>query len=179
MANLERGVFCLAGRSNLGHYGPVGILLTVIGMVLFVTNHAIAGFTVWIVGGTVIWSVARVIESRRKAAASSWPVTQGTVESGSVSVDGGGEGQRRFYNVELCYSYLVANEYWAGILERAFEEENQAYDFVDAMKGKALLVHYDPENACTSHVPEASLCAIVPDASMLGQRRPLRIPLLD
>jgi hypothetical protein len=156
-------VFYLAGRGNLAHYSKVGMLLTVIVMVLVITDHAIAGSILLIVGVTVIWTVARVIESRRKKAASLWPVAQATVESGSVTVNGGGEGQRRFYIVELSYSYRVANEYWAGILERAFDEENQACDFVDAMKGKTLLIHYDPENAGTSHVPESSLCAILPD----------------
>jgi hypothetical protein len=93
--------------------------------------------------------------------AQAWPITQAHVESGKVlQLEG-----------EIAYSYFVNGEYHSGFHKRQFKSEEEAFAFVDALKGKTVLVNYDPGNHGVSVLMDSALRSAVPDPSVLRERR--------
>jgi hypothetical protein len=105
-------------------------------------------------------------------------MTQATVESGRVVPAGQG-----YVLGEISYSYSVSNEYYSGFYERGFYSEQGATSFVEALKGKTILVNYSSQEHGASRLTDSALRAAIPDPSVLRESRwkwlPLLGPLLD
>ena len=118
-----------------------------------------------LVGGLVVGVAAEtgVRLSRRRSLrrAQAWPITQAHIESAKIlQIDG-----------EIAYSYSVNGEYYSGSHKRQFGNEEEAFAFIDAFKGKTVLVNYDPGNHAVSVLTGSALRAAIPDASVLRERR--------
>jgi hypothetical protein len=124
-----------------------------------------------------IEALARLFESPKRKRVETWPITQAHVESASVSRIG--DGEYSYHRGELAYSYSVDNEYWSGFCARDFDKEEEAWAFVDALKGKTLYANYSPDQHNVSALTDAAILAAIPDPSVLRERRLLRIPALD
>jgi len=89
-------------------------------------------------------------------------------------------GQRTAAASLLVFGLTVAaveGEFWSGFFARDFDTESEAWAFVDALKGKTLLVNYRPDNHEVSVLTDSSLRAAIPDPSVLRERRWLRFPV--
>jgi Protein of unknown function (DUF3592) len=82
----------------------------------------------------------------RSARSAGWPSAWGTVETASVST---------FSEQslgELAYSFAVAGERYAGHFSRQFADQQDAFDYVQPLKGRSILVRYRPDNPNVSAV---------------------------
>jgi Protein of unknown function (DUF3592) len=161
-----------------GRRGPLAILLWIVGVILVHTRHRTAALVFVLGGGAVGEMLMRLVDSRRDASAQTWPMTQATVESGHVVPAGHGR-----LLCEIAYSYSVSNEYYSGFYERGFYSEQEATSFVEALKGKTILVNYNSQDHGASRLTDSALRAAIPDPSVLRESRwkwlPLLGPLLD
>jgi hypothetical protein len=73
---------------------------------------------------------------------SSWPNIEGRVESGEVTVVRGKSGESA--TATISYSYHAEGEYYAGYHVAHFGDEQKAWDYVGAMKGRTVQVRYHP-----------------------------------
>jgi hypothetical protein len=71
------------------------------------------------------------------------------------------------YVAELSYSYSTAAGRNAGWYRRDFATEREAYEFVHDLKGKPVVIHYNPHRPSSSWVSESSL------GMLLQNRAPL------
>ena len=93
------------------------------------------GFIVLIAAWLFIKRFPEILAAVRAAG---WPVAQGRVETVAVkTLSGQALG-------ELAYSYLAEGERYSGYLTRPFADEQDAWEFVDQLKGQSLLVRYKP-----------------------------------
>ncbi len=97
--------------------------------------------------------------------ANAWPLTQGRFESGNVSVfrrsgDRFGSQGTETATATLAYSYQVSGEYYGGNYNRDFNDEQKAWDYVDATKSQSVQVRYHPRR------PEKSM--VRPEDQILG-----------
>jgi Protein of unknown function (DUF3592) len=84
----------------------------------------------------------------RRVRSASWPRIPGIIEGGEVSTirsrsqlwERGIEAA----TASLAYSYAVNGTYYAGYFIRTFNDEQEAWSFVDGLKGKAVSVSYNP-----------------------------------
>jgi hypothetical protein len=104
----------------------------------------------------------------QRSRAERWPITTGKIESVSVN-----EAKQFFsssklpqslptwssptYVAELGYSYSLAGKVEAGIDKREFGAEEEAWEFLRDLKGKPVLVHYNPDKPSTSTLSKASV----------------------
>jgi hypothetical protein len=153
----------------------LGLPLALGAAMLFKRGHHTAFFVLALLGGPAIEVVARLFESHRRKLAENWPMTQARVESGSVSRIG--NGHYACHRAELAYSYSVNNEFWPGFHARDFDRESEAWNFVNALKGKTVLVNYSPGKNEVSALTDSALRAAIPDPSVLRGRRWLGILL--
>jgi hypothetical protein len=156
-----------------GRRGPLAIMLWIVGVILVHTRHRTAALAFVLGGGAVGEMLMRLVDSRRDASAQAWPMTQATVESGRVVPAGNG-----YILGEIAYSYSVSNEYYSGFYERGFNSEQAAWSFVEALKGKTILVNYSSQEHGTSRLTDSALRAAIPDPSVLLESRWRRLPLL-
>ena len=97
-------------------------------------------------------------EWMRRIRAANWPITQGVIENGDVSTI---RSQSRYFDhlenatATLGYSYRVNGEYYSGYHTETFNDEQKAWTYVDALRGQAVQVSYDPRK---------------PDISILGRQ---------
>ena len=76
----------------------------------------------------------------REIGVESWPRAEGSITSGEVRAT---HGWILDYAVgQLAYSYHVRGEYYAGSITRQYADEQAAWDFVDARRGKSALIRY-------------------------------------
>lgn len=146
-------------------------------LMLYNRGQYIAMYVLGLVGTPAIEAAARLIESPRRKRAEAWPVTQAHVESWTVSRVG--DGQYSYHRGEVAYSSAVCGEFWSGFYTRDFDTEGEAWAFVDALKGKTVLVNYRPDRHDVSALTDSALRAAIPDPAVLRERRLLRIPALD
>ena len=151
----------------------LGLPLAIGAAMLFKRGHRTVFFVLALLGGPAIEVVARLFESYRRKLAENWPIAQARVESGSVSRIG--NGHFACHRAELAYSYSVNNEFWPGFHARDFDRESEAWDFVNALKGKTVLVNYSPGKHGVSALTDPALRAAIPDPSVLRGRRWLGI----
>lgn len=82
----------------------------------------------------------------RSVRAASWPIAQGTIESVNVkTVSGQSLG-------ELAYSYAANEERYSGYFFLQFADEQDAWEAVNPLKGQAIYVRYQSQNAAVSAV---------------------------
>ena len=81
-------------------------------------------------------------------AATSWPITKGQVESGTLM-------QQRDaviwfllpdYTAEVSYSYCVKGEYYSGHIARSFFRERSAKEFIEGWKDRVVFVRYKQDS---------------------------------
>ena len=76
------------------------------------------------------------------AKAEHWTIANGTVTTGNVDSF---HGKINDYAVgRIGYSYNVNGDYYSGYLTRQFNDEQRAWDFVDARKDSQVLIRYKP-----------------------------------
>jgi len=111
--------------------------------------------------------------------AKSWPITMGRVEAVSVN-----EPKRSFFSstprrssapftAEIRYSYSVAGKPEAGLYQREFNTEAEAWEFLRDLNGKSVGVHCNPSKPSASALSEPSIGTLLqarapnPDAENL------------
>jgi hypothetical protein len=155
----------------------LGAPLAFVAVTLYRRGHYMAFYAIGLVGTPAIEVVVRLLESPTRKRGETWPIAQAHVESWDVKPIGGGE--YGYYRGEVAYSYAVNSEFWPGFCARDFDTESEAWAFVDALKGKTVLVNYRPDKHDVSALTDSALRAAIPDPSVLRERRLLRIPALD
>ena len=89
----------------------------------------------------------------REAGVENWPRANGSVTAGNVKVIHGWVVD--YALGQLDYSYRVAGEYYAGGITRQYPDEQAAWDFVDARRGKPVVVRYKDDHAQASVLRDA------------------------
>ena len=103
-------------------------------------------------GAAVGYGVKKLYQKRRQdRAASGWPSTDATVQSGNVHKQG-----PRQYWVELTYTYFV-EEYRSGKHVHRFRNEEEAEDFLRQIKDKRIQVRYNPARPDESAILDRDL----------------------
>jgi len=102
----------------------------------------------------VLVSVKRLPEWIRRIRSSHWPTVQGVIENGEVSTL---RSRSRYLDrvesatATLGYSYRLDGTYYAGYHTEMFTHEQKTWSYVDALRGQAVQVSYNPRK------PEASV----------------------
>jgi hypothetical protein len=106
--------------------------------------------------------VRRRINTRQ---ANSWPSVTGKIESVDVNEPKGVLGlktsQTPRYFAEITYSYGVDGNTYTGMTPREFGNQDEAWDFLRDLQGKAVAVQYNPRNPETSSLSGPSLDALL------------------
>src|ERR1700733_6379447 len=103
-----------------------------------------------VVGGLL--SIRRWPEWFRRARSGSWPTVLGTVETAEVSTTRGRWAiATEIATARLGYSYSLNGSYYSGSHVETFNDEQKAWSYVDALKGRPVQVSYSPRK------PEISL----------------------
>jgi len=95
--------------------------------------------------------------------AGTWPTVSGQIESVTVSeakrsfFSSSPRGSSTSYVAELGYSYSTAGNVEAGFYKREFGTEGEASEFVRDLKGKPVVVHYNPNKPSGSTLSDASI----------------------
>jgi hypothetical protein len=99
----------------------------------------------------VIFFRQRLPEWLRSVRAEGWRLTQGSVETGDVTVmrttiDGNLRFLRRpeLARASLGYSYQFDGAFYSGHYSKAFVDEQKAWDFVHEWKGQSVMVRSHP-----------------------------------
>lgn len=104
--------------------------------------------------------------------ARSWPTTSGQIESVTVSeakrsfFSNSPRGSSPLYVAELGYSYSTGGKVETGSYKREFGTEGEAAEFSRDLKGKPVVVHYNPSKPSSSAISETSI------ESLLQSRAP-------
>jgi hypothetical protein len=116
---------------------------------------------VFIVSVAAWFSLRRIPGWLRAVRAASWPMTEGIIEHGSVT---------SFAEQslgELAYSYSVEGERYSGYFQQQFAQEQDAWDYIHALKRQAVFVRYKPGT------PELSAIRIGDQSPVFATRTPL------
>jgi hypothetical protein len=98
------------------------------------------GFVLFWVGVVAVWFFAnRIPGLLRSVRAGSWPAVPGKIETAKVSEFG----QQALG--ELGYSYLVEGERFSGYFTWNFGNEQEAWDYVNRLQGRNVVVRYKPK----------------------------------
>jgi hypothetical protein len=99
-----------------------------------------------LIGGLL--SVRQWPEWFRRARSANWPTVLGIVETGEVSTI---RGRRNAFGpgteeatAKVGYSYTLDGEYYSGYHTRAFNDEQKAWSYVDALKGTCRASELQP-----------------------------------
>ncbi len=101
----------------------------------------------------LLLSIRQWPEWWRRARSGSWPTTPAIIESGEVSTV---RHIRRYSRADeiataqLAYSYQLDGTYYSGYHTETFNDEQKAWLYVDALKGKSVSVSYNPRNPAVS-----------------------------
>ncbi len=80
----------------------------------------------------------------RSARSKNWPVVSGTMETGGLSITKNNRG-RDIVTTSLGYSYNVDGNYYSGYHIEQFNREQDGTPYIDAQKGRAVQISYDPQ----------------------------------
>jgi|KBSMisStaDraftv2_1062788.scaffolds.fasta_scaffold00429_24 hypothetical protein len=125
-----------------------------------------------LVGAVFILSVAAWFSAKRipgwwrALRAATWPIAEGRVEDCTVTT---------FAEQslgELAYSYSVEGERYSGYFHQQFAAEQDAWEYIDALKGQGVFVRYKVGS------PEVSAIRIDDQRPQFSSRKPLPIRLL-
>ncbi len=127
---------------------------------------------VWVI--IPFWIIILVLSQRKllgrwiqRYRAKSWPITTGQIESVSAI-----EPRRVAFSLapgrnapaslaEIFYSYSVGGQREAGRYERQFITEAEAWEFLRDLKGKSVVVHYNPNKPSSSALSEPSIKVLI------------------
>lgn len=86
----------------------------------------------------------------RRARSSNWPAVPGTIETGDVRTT---RTRSRYLDrgiedatAQIGYSYHVDGTYYSGYHTETFNDEQKAWSYVDAVKGRTVEIKYNPRN---------------------------------
>jgi hypothetical protein len=121
---------------------------------------------VWLVMLAAGWAkpLWRWVQRNRAAG---WPFVNGQIESASVSevkssfFSSSRMGSSPTHIAELRYSYPVGGSAEAGVCKREFDTEREASEFVRDLKGKSVVVHYNPNKPSSSLLSDDSINAVL------------------
>jgi len=105
----------------------------------------------------VIATIKQWPEWFRRVRSTNWPTTSGTIESGDVSTVRYKSSE--YSTATLWYSYYLNGNYYSGYHSQEFDREQKAQSYVDAQKGRAVQISYDPQK------PEMSVLRSSPSNS--------------
>ena len=97
--------------------------------------------------------------------ANRWPTTTGEIQSTSLS-----QVKKTFFSpayrspafvAELGYSYSAAGQAATGVYRRNFGIEAEAMDFLRDLKGKPVIVHFNPDRPQRSSLTEDAVAALL------------------
>ncbi|HEV2395608.1 MAG TPA: hypothetical protein VGS27_01530 [Candidatus Sulfotelmatobacter sp.] len=116
-----------------------------------------AVFFLYSVVVAIIWLPAfglrRIARFARESGVETWPRADGSITGGEVKVI---HGWILDYAVgQLEYSYRVSGEYYAGNITRQYADEQTAWEFVDARRGRSAAIRYRDGKTETSVLREA------------------------
>jgi len=101
----------------------------------------------------LIFAVRRILRFLGEFGAESNPCADGTITTGDVRVI---HGWILDYAVcELIYTYRVRDEYYSGTIVRQFADEQVAWDFVNARRGKTAQIRYKEQKSGASVLLES------------------------
>jgi hypothetical protein len=104
-------------------------------------------FILFVLGAVI--SAKQWPEWTRYVRSANWPTTSGTVESGEVSTFRGRSGRTfeasETATAKVSYSYHLGDTYFSGYHTRIFNNEQEAWSFVDELKGQRVEVRYNPK----------------------------------
>ena len=82
----------------------------------------------------------------RSLQAGRWPLAEGTLESGEVTVTSLGKGKES-ETARIAYSFSVEGEYYSGYcLEEIFNDSMSARKYAEELKGTKVFIRYDPQD---------------------------------
>jgi hypothetical protein len=123
---------------------------------------------------------------RRRA--ESWPISTGQIESTAVNdakrsfFSNEPTGSRAKFVAELEYSYWATGKLETGTYRREFGSNEEAWEFQRDLKGKSVVVHYNPNKPSKSAVSESSIAALLqtrsprPDSELASPSQANAIP---
>jgi len=96
----------------------------------------------------LLLSVKQWPEWIRRMRSAGWPTVAATIESGEVSTF---RSRGRYLDrgietatVSLGYSYQLDGNYFSGYHVETFNDEQKAWSYLDALKGKTVQISYNP-----------------------------------
>ena len=102
-------------------------------------------------GALSLW---RFVQWRRFRGWQSWPLAQGHVEESTSR-----EVRTRnshYWVVEVAYSYEISGQFYSGRFTRDFFHERDASEFETQMRGRNVLIRYNPQAVERSRLDSAS-----------------------
>ena len=94
----------------------------------------------------ILVAIRRWPQSWRRMRSAGWPTISGTIDNGEVSTF-------RYRTVlldaelasaQLAYSYQLEGDYYSGYHSETFNDEQEAWSYVDSLKGHEVQVSYNP-----------------------------------
>ena len=99
--------------------------------------------------------IQRSWRSLRGRKVASWPITYGEILGASS------ETKNKYVFLTARYRYRIDNEPYSGAFKKILEEEDEAERWADALRGKQVTVHYDPQKPSRSELLASDLEPIV------------------
>jgi hypothetical protein len=96
----------------------------------------------------LLLSIKQWPEWLRRVRSAHWPIIPGAIEGGEVSTIRGRRGYTyratETATAKLGYSYQLEGAYYSGYHTETFNDEQQAWSYVDSLKGREVQVSYNP-----------------------------------
>jgi len=99
---------------------------------------------VFLILAAALLSLRRIPNWARAIRGAGWPAVEGRVET--VAVNGFAEQSL----AEIGYSYLVDGARYSGYFSRQFADQQDAWTYLNPLKGRVLIVRYKPSAPGTS-----------------------------
>lgn len=112
---------------------------------LFVVSAIVAG----------VWSWEWRKQRRTVGAASSWPLTEATIESGAIEIVNG-TGKQPIRLPVFAFSYHVADDYYAGRFSLSYLNID-ADDLIQRLTGRKIQIRCDPHSPDIWFIPDEQI----------------------
>jgi hypothetical protein len=106
----------------------------------------------------------------RERYAANWPLTDGEITTTKVKVIRAERGELAL--AELGYSYRVNGGYRSGYYKQQFTDEQDAWTFVDGMRGQSVVIRYQADRPDVSLLREGDQSAHFDRSSLLKKLFP-------
>ena len=146
----------------------------------------------WLLFGLALAYGPRIRRWLRKQAAQSWPSAEAKIESVAVykrDFHFWESDRNRPYVADLGYAFSAEGALNSGHLKQEFEDDRDAHDFANPLKGQTTIVRYKPGRPDISTVSDEELCRLrdlklaspgdrPPDVLIQEWKRFLLVPLM-